>query len=775
MRRVLISLLVLLAGCSQVRNTVTASRGAADLRRFPFDGHLLSLDGNWEFCPGQLLKPSTFDSCEKQSFFLRVPGAWNQAPSSILPGEGNGTYRLRIFLPDESRRKIFLPNIHSSYRLYLNGKQTLQIGNPGVSAEQSSAQFRPARVDLPQTTEIELVIAVSNFQHRNGGLWKSILIGSEDEIDRNWTFSEIWEALQFGFFISVSVLFLFLFAGTPRHRELLFFAILSFLAAFRSVLTQQRTLIQIWPDFPFEVNYALEYITFYASPPIALLMVHGLFASVRSRKLDRVLMAVLVFAGVLLAMVIITPSRIYTQTFEAGLVMISLVWVFIVFLTAKAVAGRLPAARWFAFALFFPFLGSVNDYLHNSNLIQTFYMSSVTNVAFFLSLAMILSRRASLAEIEIKSLSADNTARREMLSMMSHELRNPLNGIVGMIQLMQETGLDETQKEYMKSMERGADALMLMINDVLEFGRIEAGQAQPYYEFIKIREFVSGIVGVFQGQALIKGLLLTSSVDSRIPEAVYAAPRELGHILTNLVANALKFTEKGFVSLNCEAVMDGSKIAALSYTVADSGIGVPADSLDLIFKPFVQARPGSVSTGSGLGLAICRRLSDILQGRLSVESNPEKGSAFRLMLPFSCEQPPVQEIEIAPVGPPRKRILIADDDDISADLVARFLGNVDAKLERVANGKDALSRILENEYDLVIMDLKLPDIDGSSIIRELRRTQTDGVRTPVIVVSADIENLDTRRWTDLGFDAALPKPLRKNQLMDLLHSVTGLK
>jgi len=496
---------------------------------------------------------------------------------------------------------------------------------------------------------------------------------------------------------------------------------------------------------------------------------------VRSRKPDRVLIAVLVFAGVLLATVIITPSRIYTQTFEAGLAMISLVWVFIVFLTAKAVAGRLPAARWFAFALFFPFLGSVNDYLHNSNLIQTFYMSSVTNVAFFLSLAMILSRRASLAEIEIKSLSADNTARREMLSMMSHELRNPLNGIVGMIQLMQETGLDETQKEYMKSMERGADALMLMINDVLEFGRIEAGQAQPYYEFIKIREFISGIVGVFQGQALIKGLLLTSSVDSRIPEAVYAAPRELGHILTNLVANALKFTEKGFVSLNCEAVMDGSKIAALSYTVTDSGIGVPADSLDLIFKPFVQARPGSVSTGSGLGLAICRRLSDILQGRLSVESNPAKGSAFRLMLPFSCEQPPVQEIEIAPVGPPRKRILIADDDDISADLVARFLGNVDAKLERVANGKDALSRILENEYDLVIMDLKLPDIDGSSIIRELRRTQTDGVRTPVIVVSADIENLDTRRWTDLGFDAALPKPLRKNQLMDLLHSVTGLK
>ncbi|MBL8175326.1 MAG: response regulator [Bryobacterales bacterium] len=370
-------------------------------------------------------------------------------------------------------------------------------------------------------------------------------------------------------------------------------------------------------------------------------------------------------------------------------------------------------------------------------------------------------------------------AKSDFLANISHELRTPMNGIIGMTHLAMSTPLNSEQREYLETVQSSSHSLLRLLNELLDFSKIEAGKVELECIGFDPHALVEEGLRTFHQVCAAKGLRLESQCSNEVPGRVYGDPGRVRQILMNLVGNAVKFTTHGGILVSLHAVVPEPRRVRLRLSVKDSGPGIPEEKRRQIFEPFEQTDRSTTRRfgGTGLGLSICQRLAGLMKGRVSVESKVGEGSTFHCE--FECARSGLETITAAPelgvtpitAGRPR-RVLVAEDNTVNQRLILRLLEKRGHHVRLASNGKEACEIFAQEDFDVILMDVQMPELDGLEATARIRASLPPSRRrVPIIALTAHASESSRKEFLNAGMDEFLPKPIDPARLYNLLDHV----
>ncbi len=423
-----------------------------------------------------------------------------------------------------------------------------------------------------------------------------------------------------------------------------------------------------------------------------------------------------------------------------------------------------------------PFL---EDKAERHNFLTTMiYVSGIIFCLLIWIYLFIKTRQSHESEQKVK---ASASVKENFLANMSHEIRTPLNAVLGFANILRNTNLDEEQREYVEVIQSSGDNLLSIVNDILDLSKIEAGMLRIDETPFKVADIMSVVEAMLKPRAEEKGLQLIVNIDSDIPEFVSGDAVRLTQILVNLVTNAIKFTEDGGVYLRATAVKRNGEVVTIEFLVRDTGIGIPEEKQAHIFDRFEQAEASTTRRfgGTGLGLSIVKNLVELQKGTIVLFSQQGVGSSFTIELPYKITTDHVIKTELKKTSlnltnmKTESKILIAEDNPMNQRLIKHLMKNWNFNFDLVFNGSQALEALKKQHYDLVLMDIQMPEMDGYTSTSHIRSELKS--RIPIIAMTAHAMEGEREKCIKAGMNDYCSKPINEEKLFEMIQKYLVLK
>ncbi|MCC6286537.1 MAG: response regulator [Chitinophagaceae bacterium] len=749
---------------------IPAMQGVLDLGMENIAKGNFILDGKWEFYWSELLKPG--DLPQYQPAYITVPNIWNniELNGKSLSPIGYATYKLKLILPSHRpEMAIEIPDTYSCYILFINDKQLAQNGRPAKTKEAAIPFWTLKTVILPSNTDtFNIIMQVANFWHAKGGIYKAPVLANAKTLLKQESIDWGLDVFLAGCIFMSGLLFFGLYLFARHDKSILFFSIFCLVYFYRIIGTEPYVLHSVFDGLSWFFTIRLEYISLALSVAFFVMYIRYLYPEEINIILIKVLFWIcIIYAGI----IAVFPAQLFTAILPVYLVAMFFYIGYAFYVFAKASTHNRSGSDYaflssgVALILFFVINLSYFGFIY---LLKAAITAGYILFLFFQSLILSFRFSFRLRQAAIQARQGLK-AKSEFLSTISHEIRTPLNAVIGMSHLLLHSHPREDQKENIEALSFSAGNLMSLVNDILDFNKLEANQMKFEEIEMSLKDIGEHIIRGQQSFAHDKDLSISYYADAIIPDVVKGDPTRLTQVLNNLVHNAVKFTKTGSVKLSLLHEKRDEKTVTVKFVIEDTGIGIPADKQNMIFERFTQADSSTSRSygGTGLGLSICKKILELQHTVLHLQSEEGVGSTFWFEQTFPAvtnvkHAAPETFSGILDDKPLRGyTILLVEDNAFNVMIAKSVLEEFGAKVDVATNGREATEQFNAEFHKVILMDLNMPVMDGYEATR-LIRVQDRTV--PIIALTATTDEEVTSKANDIEFSAIIQKPFNPDTL-----------